>query len=331
MVGALALGIVVFALGIFLLWVLIYAGGLVRRPPSQEPLSEAAAGERKALLATGMIIATGLLLTIYGFVDPIRQAGAKERQVDIAIERGIESYALRCAGCHGEDGKGAVVPGSEPKRVAPQLNREQFWADDPDEAKRQYELVYKTIQRGRPGTPMPPWGQGEGGTLNQEEIYELAIMITHGDKHVQATFEHVTESGAIDIMRPSGTVWDVVKRLVEYNIAHGAQRPIPPSEAGPPLPPELQAGRNVFVGKGCVACHATEADTRLVGPPLTKIATEGATRKPGLSAEDYIRESIRDPNAFIVPTFPGPPSLMPPLALTDDEVRDLLRYLLSLE
>lgn len=330
MVGALALGIVVFALGIFLLWVLIYAGVLVRRPPSDEPLSETAAGERKALMATGMIIVTGLLLTIYGFVDTSRQAGAKERQVDIAIERGIESYALRCFGCHGEDGKGAVVAGTEPKRVAPQLNREPFWADDPDEAKRQYELVYKTIQRGRPGTPMPPWGQGEGGTLNQEELYELAIMITNGDRHIEATFEHVTETGAIDIMRARGSAWDVVKQLVEYNIAHGAQRPIPPSEAGPPLPPELQAGRNVFVAKGCVACHATEGDTRLVGPPLTRIATVGSTRKPGFSAEEYIKESIMNSAAFIVPDFqPMMPSFVG--ILTDEEMEALLRYLLSLE
>jgi len=85
-----------------------------------------------------MIIATGLILTIYGFVDPIRQANARERQENTSIERGVESYATLCYACHGTEGKGAVVPGSDPPRVTPQLNRPQFaesWKADPDEAK----------------------------------------------------------------------------------------------------------------------------------------------------------------------------------------------------
>src|SRR5919204_5934019 len=109
MIGAIAIGIVVFALGIFLLWVLVYASGLVRPKVRAEPgVTGAAAMERKVLLATGMIIAIGLLLTAYGFFDPMRQASARERQENTSIERGIESYATLCFGCHGTDGKGAV-------------------------------------------------------------------------------------------------------------------------------------------------------------------------------------------------------------------------------
>src|SRR5215216_648721 len=183
MVGIIALGVVIFALGIFMLWVLVYASGLVRPKIRTEPgVTGAAAMERKVLLATGMTIAIGLVLTIYGFFDPIRQASARERQLDTSIERAAHTYGTLCYSCHGEEGKGAVVPASDPPRITPQLNREQFWAKDPDEAKKQFDLVYKTIQRGRPGTPMPAWGQTDGGTLNQEQIYELAAMITNGDR-----------------------------------------------------------------------------------------------------------------------------------------------------
>src|SRR5262245_6904422 len=144
MIGAIVAGIVVFALGIFLLWVLVYGSGLVRTKVREEAgITGAAAMERKVLVATGLIIVTGLVLTVYGFADPFRQGTARERQENTSIERGVETYATLCYGCHGTDGKGAVVPGTDPPRVTPQLNRPQFadsWkpGTDPDEAKATY-------------------------------------------------------------------------------------------------------------------------------------------------------------------------------------------------
>lgn len=324
-VGPFIAGVVIFALGIFVLWVLVYASGLVRPKVREEAetVTGATAMERKALLATGMVIAIGVWLTAYGFYDPIRQVNARERQLETSIGRGVETYATLCYGCHGVDGKGAVVPETQPPRVAPQLNRPQFadsYMADPDQAKATYDLVYKTIQRGRPGTPMPAWGQTDGGTLNNEQIYELATMITHGSQTINFRGQRMP-------------VWDAVKEVVEEHIAAGSPTPIPLSAAAPPLPPELQAGRQVFQEKGCVACHATEGDTVLVGPPLTHIATVAETRKPGMSAEEYIRESILNPSAFIVPGFPGPPSPMPVFQgnITDQELDSLLKYLLSLK
>jgi mono/diheme cytochrome c family protein len=317
-VGAFAIGIVVFALGIFLLWVLVYASGVVRpKVSTEEGIEGAAGGERKALLVTGLVIATGLTLTVYSFVDTSRQAQARERQLDTSIHRAEDNYTTLCMSCHGEDGKGAVVPGSDPPRVAPQLNREQFWAKDPDEAKKQYDLVYKTIQRGRPGTPMPAWGQTDGGTLNQEQVAELTLMIVHGDRVIRGE-----------------SVWASVEHLAEEKIAHGSPRPIDPAEALlADVPPEIRAGAELFSTNGCVACHAVQGDTRLVGPSLAGISQSGATRKPGLSAEDYIEESIRQPSAFITEGFPGPPSLMPPFAeaqISDQDLDNLVRYLMSL-
>ena len=333
MIGVIAAGIV--ALGIFILWVLVYASGLVRPKVRTEPgVTGAAAMERKVLLATGMTIAIGLVLTVYGFVDPIRQANARERQENTSIERGIESYATLCFPCHGTDGKGAVVPNSDPPRVTPQLNRPQFadsWKADPDEAKKEYDLVEKTITRGRPGTPMPPWGQSDGGTLNNEQISELATFITHGSK--EGTF---VVRGFQEEEIEGNTPWDAARALNENHYANNvAPTPIPAEAAAAAnLPPELKAGADLFTKNGCVACHATQGDTRIVGPSLAGIADRAATRKPGMAAEDYIRESIRDPSAFIVPGFPGPPSLMPPFGpqqISDDDLSKLIQYLTSLK
>jgi mono/diheme cytochrome c family protein len=317
--GAIAIGIVVFALGIFLLWVLVYASGVVRpKVTTDEGIEGAAGGERKALLVTGLVIVTGLTLTVYSIVDPMRQAQAKERQLDTSIHRAEDNFTTLCMGCHGEDGKGAVVPGSDPPRVAPQLNRDQFWAKDPDEAKKQYDFVFKTIQRGRPGTPMPAWGQTDGGTLNEEQISELTLMITNGDRAINGE-----------------PVWASVKELAEEKIAHGSPRPTDPAEALlANVPPEIRAGAELFSKNGCVACHAVQGDTKLVGPSLAGISQRGATREPGKSAEDYIKESVRQPSAYIVEGFPGPPSLMPPFSpaqVSDDDLNNLVQYLMSLK
>jgi cytochrome c1 len=50
----------------------------------------------------------------------------------------------------------------------------------------------------------------------------------------------------------------------------------------------------------------------------------------GLSADEYLRQSIREPGAFTVPGFS--PGLMPPFTgLTDQQVNDLIAYLKTLE
>ncbi len=54
--------------------------------------------------------------------------------------------------------------------------------------------------------------------------------------------------------------------------------------------------------EGCVSCHnydASQGDESKA--PFTKgTATRAATRVPGLSAEQYIRESIENPDAYVV-------------------------------
>ena len=96
---------------------------------------------------------------------------------------------------------------------------------------------------------------------------------------------------------------------------------------------DVEAGQALFAQNGCAACHAVQGDTRLVGPSLAGIAQRAGTREPGTAADAYLRQSIREPSASIVPTFPGPPSLMPPFSpaqISDDDLNSLVTYLLSL-
>ena len=57
----------------------------------------------------------------------------------------------------------------------------------------------------------------------------------------------------------------------------------------------------------CIACHVipdVPGAVGMVGPDLTNIGVDGATRVDGMSAEEYIHESIVDPDAFITPDCP---------------------------
>lgn len=103
-----------------------------------------------------------------------------------------------------------------------------------------------------------------------------------------------------------------------------------------------EAGEQIFSGKGkCSTCHSVGDEGSAVRcpnfgvklPQFTEpISIRAAKRKPGLSAVEYMVESVYDPAAFVVPGFPNgvmTPIDRPPIALKDDEIRSVLLFLLS--
>ena len=70
-----------------------------------------------------------------------------------------------------------------------------------------------------------------------------------------------------------------------------------------------------------------------MGPDLTHIGTDAATRQPGVSAEDYLRQSITEPEAFVAEGVErAVPGLMLPAltaGLTDEDVDALVAFLME--
>ena len=83
----------------------------------------------------------------------------------------------------------------------------------------------------------------------------------------------------------------------------------------------------------CSQCHALgDIASGAIGPDLTNIAVDAATRKPGTTAEEYIRESIREPEAFLCEVELCTQGLMTASVtegLTDEEVDLLVEFLMS--
>ena len=99
--------------------------------------------------------------------------------------------------------------------------------------------------------------------------------------------------------------------------------------------PSPDLGKQLIQQEPCGTCHTIAGVPGMngaIGPELTHVGTVAATRKPGMSAEDYLNESIVNPTAFIVPGFPP---AMPPNGgdpnLDDQKRAAIVTYLLSLK
>ena len=97
----------------------------------------------------------------------------------------------------------------------------------------------------------------------------------------------------------------------------------------------VDLGMEVFAGSGgCGACHTVEGVAAgMVGPDLTHIGSEAASRKPGMSPEDYLIESIKMPEAFVAEgverAMPGLMTAAVTSHLTDEQVEGLVAFLLE--
>ena len=90
---------------------------------------------------------------------------------------------------------------------------------------------------------------------------------------------------------------------------------------------------------GCNSCHVTTGlpmfDGTMLGPDQTNLGAIAGSRREGYTAEEYIRESILEPSAFIVEECPLGQCLqvMPENygeLLSEEDLDAIVAYLLSL-
>jgi len=83
---------------------------------------------------------------------------------------------------------------------------------------------------------------------------------------------------------------------------------------------------------GCITCHSLEPGVVVVGPSHAGVGTRAATYVEGMSAEEYLHESIVSPDAHVVEGFtPGVMYQNFGEELNEQEIADLVAYLLTLK
>lgn len=97
---------------------------------------------------------------------------------------------------------------------------------------------------------------------------------------------------------------------------------------------DADLGRRVFESStaGCTVCHSVEPGVELVGPNLAGAGLIAGSRVTGMSGADYLKQSIVDPDAYVVDGYPAGQMLdIYEETLTNEEIEALVAYLSSLE
>lgn len=267
------------------------------------------------VLGTIFTILSIIILTDMTINEEARLERFKIEQRAEQIEFGAVVYEINCTSCHGEYAQGIV--GRAPCLRCPEL----FEADENGQNIRLAEIgwsgtledyMVSVISTGRqvstraelyPGdmvsgnAAMPTWSDQFGGPLRIDQIRAVAAFVVN--------FEE----------------WGLNTKLV----------PTPVMAIDPDDP--IALGRAVFVINGCIACHAIEGlSTGAVGPVLDGSATRAEIQVEGLSAEEYIRQSILEPGAYVVEGFAD--GVMPAVfgeTISEQDLDNLVLFLLTLE
>jgi mono/diheme cytochrome c family protein len=107
-------------------------------------------------------------------------------------------------------------------------------------------------------------------------------------------------------------------------------QPVPETVIGtvPKAPTGAAAGKAVFLANGCGGCHTFKAagTNGKVGPDLDHVGADAKKANKG-PLPVYVKQSIEDPQAYIVPGFPG--GVMPVFKgkLTDQQLNDLVKFI----
>ncbi len=249
---------------------------------------------------------TTVILVYVGLNEEIRMQDFEEYQKAQTIEVGADLFEINCRGCHGLRGEG--IPG-----LAPPLNDAHFFTRRLEEVGWQGGLedyIVATVSSGRqvstrpdqyPGAgkpAMPTWSERYGGPLRDDQIEALAAFILNWE----ATALGDAELTQLPTLTPSAASSD----------------------------DPVVRGQGVFESSGCGACHAIEGiSVGAVGPALNGVGDTAATRVPGLSAEEYIHQSIIDPSAYLVEGYDDLMVKTFADTLSSTQLDDLVAFLLA--
>ena len=126
--------------------------------------------------------------------------------------------------------------------------------------------------------------------------------------------------------------WQSIGVVLTIFLFAGCVTPTP--QVGDP-----ERGREIFktgggvISENCVGCHTLDGSASpkaiIGGPSIQGVSERAGDRVPELSAEEYLRQSIVDPDAYIVEGFRDfmPKGLQ--FRLSEEDIDDLVAFMLT--
>jgi cytochrome c5 len=258
------------------------------------------------VLGTIFTLVSVLILVLMAADETDRLARFETEQAAEQIEFGALVFETNCTACHGTHAQG--VPGKAPCLRCPEFFNARLdqvgWGGTLEDyvvsvvtTGRQISTRPELYQGEGLGPPvMPTWSDQFGGPLREDQIRAVAAFI--------ANFQEWAENPE-----------QVPTPLVAF-------------DPGDPA----SVGRAKVVEYGCTGCHAFPGLSEAVtGPNQAGLVTR-AEGVPGYeSAEDFIRESILDPNAVLAEGFNA--DVMPQNfgeLISEEDLDSIIAYLLTL-
>jgi len=273
----------------------------------------------RVILGTILFVVTMMITSFVLVNEPARmvqyEAGFKGR----SIEAGAALFETNCVRCHGQQGQG--IEGVGPALFARDLfDKDNGRLKEIGWAGTVKDYVRAAIAGGRPRASatfatypnrMPTWSQEFGGPMRTDQVENVVDFVMNWEA------EAMTQPIAT-----AAPVADAVGTDLTVELPAG----------------DAANGEVLFAGKGaggkfpCSACHSLQENQTLVGPSQFGIADTAATRKDGATAEQYLLESIVQPNALVVEGFAQ--GIMPQTfgaQMTRQETADIIAYLMTLK
>lgn len=233
-----------------------------------------------------------------------------------AAAEGRTLFATNCSTCHTVD---SYKAGGYAAEIATQDARWDGWRANPDASESGARIVS--------APNLTHFGQRTtlGAGLRELTRENLLAWIRDPSSIKQGTrmqaHAAVYQGGDGTAKLSDGEIGSIADYLLALKPGAAGQAVV--AEASPAV-----RGQELFLSNGCAGCHST-GENVIVGPGFKGVYERAGTRKPGVSAEDYVRESVKTPGAFVVQGFP---SVMPPFAgLSDAEIGDLIEFMKTLK
>lgn len=149
------------------------------RPAYSDEQLETTVLERYMQWGLVLTVAMAVALPLYWLNEEPRLNDETDEFFVEAVVRGEEEYQANCSECHSANlgGGAASSPYSDATWPAPALSNIATRYEDSPNVPDVRDFIIQTLQRGRPGTPMPTWGSAYGGPMTDQQIADITSYI----------------------------------------------------------------------------------------------------------------------------------------------------------